>query len=126
MSLVPDDLRYTKEHEWLKLAADGTALVGITDYAQESLGDIVFVELCKVGRSFPAGAVFGVVESVKAASDLFMPVAAEVLEFNPLLETQPELVNQDPYKAGWMLKVRLSDPAAAGGLLDAAAYGKLV
>jgi len=126
MSLVPDELRYTKEHEWLKPAADGTALVGITDYAQESLGDIVFVELCKVGKSFAGGAVFGVVESVKAASDLFMPVAAEVVEINPLLETQPELVNKDPYKAGWMLKVRLSDPAAAAGMLDAAAYRKLV
>ncbi|MGA2053241.1 MAG: glycine cleavage system protein GcvH [Opitutales bacterium] len=126
MSLVPDDLRYTKEHEWLKPAGDGTALVGITDYAQESLGDIVFVELCKVGAKFAAGGVFGVVESVKAASDLFMPAAAEVLEFNPLLETQPELVNKDAYGAGWMLKVRLADPKAAAGLLDAAAYRKLV
>jgi glycine cleavage system H protein len=126
MSLVPDDLRYTKEHEWLKPAGDGTALVGITDYAQESLGDIVFVELCKVGAKFSAGAVFGVVESVKAASDLFMPVAAEVLEFNKLLETQPELVNKDAYGAGWMLKIRLADPAAAAALLDAAAYRKLV
>jgi glycine cleavage system H protein len=126
MSLVPDDLRYTKEHEWLKPAADGTALVGITDYAQSSLGDIVFVELCKVGAKFATGATFGVVESVKAASDLFMPLAAEVLEFNPLLENQPELVNQDPYNKGWMLKVKLNDPTAVSGLLDAAAYGKLV
>jgi glycine cleavage system H protein len=126
MSLVPDDLRYTKEHEWLKPAADGTAVVGITDYAQESLGDIVFVELCKVGTRFATGATFGVVESVKAASDLFMPLEAEVIEINKLLETQPELVNKEPYQAGWMLKIRLSNPSAAASLLDPAAYGKLV
>jgi glycine cleavage system H protein len=126
MSLVPDDLRYTKEHEWLKPAGDGTALVGITDYAQESLGDIVFVELCRVGQRFASGSTFGVVESVKAASDLFMPAAVEVIAINPKLETEPELVNRDPYGAGWMLKVRLDDPAAANAMLDAAAYRKLV
>jgi glycine cleavage system H protein len=126
MSLVPDDLRYTKEHEWLKVAADGTALVGITDYAQQSLGDIVFVELGRPGVRFAAGAAFGVVESVKAASDLFMPVAGEIIEINPQLETQPELVNLHPFAAGWMLKIRPADPAAAAGLLDARAYRQLV
>ncbi len=126
MSSVPDDLRYTKDHEWLKPAGDGTALVGITDYAQTSLGDIVYVELPKPGAKFAAGATFGVVESVKAASDLFMPVAAEVIEANSTLESMPELVNEVPYGAGWMLKVKLTDPAAAEKLLDAAAYAKLI
>jgi glycine cleavage system H protein len=126
MSLVPDGLRYTKEHEWLRPAADGTALVGITDYAQQSLGDIVFVELPKVGARLAAGATFGVVESVKAASDLFMPVEAEVIEVNSVLDMQPELVNQAPYEAGWMLKVRPVNPAAVARLLEAAAYRQLI
>jgi glycine cleavage system H protein len=126
MSSIPDDLRYTKEHEWLKPAGDGTALVGITDYAQESLGDIVYVELPKPGAKFAAGATFGVVESVKAASDLYMPIAAEVVEVNSALESMPELVNQVPYAGGWMLKVRVTDATAVGKLLDAAAYTKLV
>jgi len=125
MSTVPGDLHYTKDHEWLKAAADGTALVGITDYAQQSLGDIVYVELPKPGTKFAAGATFGVVESVKAASDLYMPVEAEVLEANSTLESMPELVNQVPYAGGWMLKVRLADPAAVSKLLDAEAYQKL-
>ncbi len=125
MSSVPEDLRYTKEHEWLKLSADGTALVGITDYAQQSLGDIVYVELPKAGAKFSAGATFGVVESVKAASDLYMPVAAEVIEANSSLESMPELVNQVPYGGGWMLKVRIANAADAATLLDAAAYQKL-
>jgi glycine cleavage system H protein len=126
MSNVPENLRYTKEHEWVCPATDGTALVGITDYAQQSLGDIVFVELPKPGAKFAAGATFGVVESVKAASDLFMPVAGEILEINATLEAQPELVNQDPYHAGWMLKIRPLNPETLPGLLDAAAYRKLV
>jgi len=126
MSSVPDELRYTKDHEWLQVAADGTALVGITDYAQQSLGDIVYVELPKVGAKFAAGATFGVVESVKAASDLYMPVEAEVLEANSTLESMPELVNQVPYGGGWMLKIRLTNPASAGNLLDAAAYKLLI
>ncbi len=126
MSSVPDDLRYTKDHEWLKPAADGTALVGITDYAQQSLGDIVYVELPKPGTKFAVGATFGVVESVKAASDLYMPVEAEVIEANSTLESMPELVNQVPYAGGWMLKVRLINPAATNQLLDAAAYQQLI
>lgn len=126
MSTVPDDLRYTKEHEWLKPAADGTALVGITDYAQQSLGDIVYVELPKPGTKFAASATFGVVESVKAASDLYMPVEAEVLEVNSTLESMPELVNQVPYGGGWMLKVRLVNTASVSKLLDPAAYQQLI
>lgn len=126
MSSVPDQLRYTKDHEWLQPAGGDLALVGITDHAQQSLGDIVYVELPKPGARFAAGATFGVVESVKAASDLYMPLAAEVIEVNSTLETMPELVNQVPYVGGWMLKVRLADPAAAAQLLDAAAYRKLI
>jgi len=126
MSSVPDDLRYTKDHEWLKPAGDGLALVGITDYAQQSLGDIVYVELPKPGARLAAGATFGVVESVKAASDLYMPVEAEVVEVNTALETMPELVNQVPYAGGWMLKIRVVNAAALAQLLDAAAYRKLI
>ena len=126
MSSVPDDLRYTKDHELLKPAGDGLALVGITDYAQQSLGDIVYVELPKPGARLAAGATFGVVESVKAASDLYMPVEAEVVEVNTALETMPELVNQVPYAGGWMLKIRVVNAAALAQLLDAAAYRKLI
>jgi len=122
MSNVPPDLRYAKSHEWLRLQADGTALVGITDYAQNSLGDITFVQLPKVGASLAAGEAFGVVESVKAASDVYCPVNASVLEVNTALDANPETVNQDPYGNGWMLRVKLADPRSAEALLDAAAY----
>jgi len=125
MSSVPEDLRYTKEHEWLKPAGDGLAIIGITDYAQQSLGDIVFVELPKSGSKFAAGATFGVVESVKAASDLYMPVAGEVVEVNSALESMPEMVNQVPYAGGWMLKIKVTEPSSISKLLDAAAYAKL-
>jgi glycine cleavage system H protein len=126
MASVPDDFRYTKDHEWLQPAGEGLALIGITDYAQQSLGDIVYVELPKPGAKFAAGATFGVVESVKAASDLYMPVEAEVLEVNSTLETMPELVNQVPYAGGWMLKVRVAQPGDLAQLLDAAAYRALI
>lgn len=126
MSNVPSELRYAKSHEWLKPAGDGTALVGITDYAQSSLGDITFVQLPKVGAALKAGDTFGVVESVKAASDLYLPVAGTVLEVNTALDAAPEVLNQDPYIAGWMLKIKLADPASAATLLDAAAYTKLL
>jgi glycine cleavage system H protein len=122
MSNIPADLRYAKSHEWLRPAADGTALVGITDYAQSSLGDITFVQLPKVGETFAAGASFGVVESVKAASDLYAPVACTVLEVNGSLDSSPEAVNREPYDGGWMLKVKLDGPIP-DDLLDAAAYG---
>lgn len=126
MSTVPSDLRYAKSHEWLKPAGDGTATVGITDYAQNSLGDITYVQLPKVGATLAAGQVFGVVESVKAASDLYAPVAGEVVEVNSVLDSAPETVNSAPYEGGWMMKIKLANPAAAGALLDAAAYEKVI
>lgn len=126
MSNVPSDLRYAKSHEWLKLEADGTATVGITDYAQNSLGDITYVQLPKVGAALKAGETFGVVESVKAASDLYAPVSGTVVAVNTALDGAPETVNTAPYAGGWILKLKLANPADAAGLLDAAAYGQLV
>ena len=126
MSSVPSDLRYAKSHEWLKPAGDGTALVGITDYAQSSLGDITYVQLPKPGAQIAAGQVFGVVESVKAASDLYLPVSGTVLEVNTALDSAPETVNQAPYEGGWLLKLKLYDPASPATLLDADAYGKAI
>ncbi len=126
MSSVPSDLRYAKSHEWLKPAGDGTATVGITDYAQNSLGDITYVQLPKVGATLTAGQVYGVVESVKAASDLYSPVAGTVVEVNSALDSAPETVNGSPYEGGWMIKLKLADPAAVSALLDSVAYGKLI
>jgi glycine cleavage system H protein len=126
MSNIPADLKYAKSHEWVKLAADGTALVGITDYAQNSLGDITFVQLPKVGAALKAGETFGVVESVKAASDVYAPVAGTVLEVNSALDANPEKVNGSPYEDGWMLKLKVTDPASAAGLLDAAGYAAVI
>jgi glycine cleavage system H protein len=126
MSSVPADLRYAKSHEWVRTEADGTVTIGITDYAQNSLGDITYVQAPKVGAVLAAGAVFGVVESVKAASDLYAPVAGTVVAVNPALDAAPETVNREPYGAGWMLRLKPADSAAAGGLLDAAAYGALL
>ena len=125
MSLVPPDLRYAPSHEWIKPDGAGQATVGISDYAQNSLGDITFVQLPKVGAVLKAGETFGVVESVKAASDLYAPVAATVLEVNAALNATPETINQSPYDGGWIMKVKLADPASPQGLLDAAAYAKL-
>ena len=125
MSNVPANLRYAKSHEWLKLEGDGTATIGITDYAQASLGDITYVQLPKVGAALMAGEVFGVVESVKAASDLYAPVAGSVTAVNDALNNAPETVNSAPYDGGWMLKLKLANPADAAGMLDAAAYTKL-
>lgn len=125
MSNIPADLRYAKSHEWLKVAADGTALVGITDYAQSSLGDITFAQLPKVGAALKAGEPFGVVESVKAASDVYSPVAGTVLEVNKALDSHPEKLNQSPYADAWMMKLKLANPADAGALLSAEDYGKL-
>ena len=126
MSNVPADLKFAKSHEWLTVAADGTATVGITDYAQNSLGDITFVQVPKVGAALKAGETFGVVESVKAASDVYSPVAGTVLEVNKALDANPEKVNQAPYTDGWMLKLKLANPAEAAALLSAADYGKLI
>ena len=126
MSKVPTDLLYTKDHEWVKVHDDGTATIGITDYAQESLGDITFVEFPQDGESFSSGDTFGVVESVKAASDLFMPVDAEVTEINDEVDASPELLNQDPYEAGWLLKIKLQDPSQLEDLLKADAYSGII
>jgi glycine cleavage system H protein len=122
--MVPGDLRYTKDHEWVRVDGD-EAIVGITEFAAHQLGDIVFVELPAVGRSLAQHATFGVVESVKAVSDLFAPVAGEVTATNDVLGGQPELVNTDPYGEGWMLRVKVADGGQLDGLLDAAAYEQL-
>jgi glycine cleavage system H protein len=122
----PEDLYYTREHEWLRLTQDNEAVVGITDFAQSQLGDIVFVDIPTVGQTLEAGAVFGTVEAVKTVSDLYLPVKATILEKNPLLETQPEKVNQDPYGEGWMIKIRLESPEAVSTLLRAEAYQALL
>lgn len=123
--MFPADLKYTKDHEWLRPQGDGTALVGITHYAQDALGDVVFVDLPEVGESFGHGDEFGTVESVKTVSELNMPSDAEILEVNATLADHPEAVNEDPYGKGWMVKVRLKG-ALTADLLDAKAYEALV
>jgi glycine cleavage system H protein len=124
--MVPADLRFTKEHEWVRVDGD-LATIGITAHAADQLGDIVFVDLPAIGRTLAQHATFGVVESVKAVSDLFAPVGGEVVETNDdALRGAPELVNTDPYGDGWMLRVRLADPSQVSGLLDAAAYEALI
>ena len=122
---VPDDLRYTDDHEWLRLEGD-EGVVGITAYAAGELGDVVFVELPAPGTTFEAAQSFGVIESVKTASDLYSPLAGEVVAVNEQLGEHPELVNNDPYGGGWMVRLRMADPAAADALHDAAAYGRLI
>lgn len=122
--MVPTDLRYTKEHEWVRVAGD-EATVGVTAYAADQLGDIVFVELPAVGRRLDQFATFGVVESVKAVSDLFAPIGGEVVAVNEALSGRPELVNGDPYGEGWMVRIRIADAAELAGLMDAAAYDAL-
>jgi len=125
MSDIPADLRYTAEHEWLKLEADGTALIGITDHAQASLGDVTFVELPETGDTFEAGETFGVVESVKAASDLYLPIAGEIVAINEELESTPETLNGDPYGAGWIIRVQPADASAIDDLMTPEAYGEI-
>jgi glycine cleavage system H protein len=122
--MVPTDRRYTKAHEWVRLEGD-LATVGITKYAADQLGDVVFVELPEAGRALDQFAAFGVVESVKAVSDLYAPVAGDVAEANAALADAPELVNQDPFGAGWMIRLRVSDVGQVAELLDAAAYEQL-
>jgi glycine cleavage system H protein len=122
--MVPGDLRYTKDHEWVRIDGD-EAVVGITQFAADQLGDVVFVELPAVGRTMEQHATFGVVESVKAVSDLFAPVSGDVVATNDALAGSPELVNSDPFGAGWMLRVRVADATEVEGLLDAAAYEQL-
>lgn len=118
---VPSNLKYSNDHEWCRMEGD-TAYVGITDFAQSQLGDIVFVDVPTEGETVAAGEVFGTIEAVKTVSDAFMPVAGEVLEFNGELENAPETVNKDPYGAGWMIKIRVTDPAQLDGLLSADEY----
>jgi len=122
----PDNLRYTKEHEWVRQESGNTFLVGITDYAQRELGDIVYVEVETIGKSMKAGEVFGTVEAVKTVSDLFLPVSGTIAELNPALASAPDLVNTDPYGKGWMIKLTVTDPADVSKLLDASAYESLV
>lgn len=122
----PDDRRYTKEHEWIKLEDDSTAVVGITDFAQGELGDVVFVELEPEGSEFDAGEAFGTVEAVKTVSDLFMPVSGRIAAINDELEATPELVNESPYGDGWMVKLTIDDSSDLEGLMTAAEYADMV
>jgi len=122
---IPANLKYTKDHEWVSLEGD-VATVGITDFAQKELGDIVYVEVETVDQTLDQDEVFGTVEAVKTVSDLFLPVAGEIIEFNEGLETEPELVNTDPYSAGWMIKVKVSDAAQFDALLTADQYKELI
>lgn len=118
---VPSELKYTKDHEWIKIEGD-IATIGVTDFAQSELGDIVYVEIETEGETLDEGEVFGTVEAVKTVSDLFMPLKGEVVEVNETIESEPEAVNDDPYGKGWMIKVKLDDPSAADNLLSADAY----
>jgi len=122
---LPEDLKYTEDHEWIKVE-DGIATVGITDFAQGELGDIVYVEIETEGDTLSKTEVFGTVEAVKTVSDLFMPLSGEIIEFNEALEDEPESVNSDPYGNGWMIKIKLSDEGEVAGLLDAGAYKDLI
>ncbi len=122
---IPSDLKYTKDHEWIKVEGDH-ALVGITDFAQSELGDIVYVEIETIDENLEAEEVFGTVEAVKTVSDLFMPLEGTVVEVNPVLETAPEVVNEDPYGEGWMIKIKFENPSAIENLLNAADYQALI
>ena len=123
---IPSDLKYTQEHEWVRDNGDGTVTVGITDFAQSELGDIVFVELEPEGFEFDKGEIFGTVEAVKTVSELFAPVAGEIAEVNEELEDDPELVNSDPYGSGWMVKIKVSDPSQVDELLSADDYQDVI
>lgn len=125
MSQIPENLKYTKDHEWVRFEEDGTAVIGITDYAQNSLGDVTFVELPELDDNFEPGETFGVVESVKAASDLYMPLGGTVVAVNEALADTPESVNSDPYGDAWMIRVQPGEEGAGGELLDAAAYAEI-
>ncbi|MGS2737860.1 glycine cleavage system protein GcvH [Sinomicrobium sp. M5D2P17] len=122
---IPSDLKYTKDHEWIKIEGD-IATVGITDFAQSELGDIVYVEVETVDETLDREEVFGTVEAVKTVSDLFLPLSGEIIEFNTALEEEPEKVNSDPYNDGWMIKIKISDPSEADDLLSSEAYKELV
>lgn len=122
---IPADLLYTKDHEWLRVEGD-FGYVGVTDFAQGELGDIVFIEIETQGEILAREEVFGTIEAVKTVSDMFMPVSGEIIEVNPAIESSPELVNKDPYGEGWMIKIRMTDPSESAGLLSAEAYKALV
>ncbi len=126
MSAIPDNLRYLDSHEWARLEGDGTVTIGISDHAQSALGDLVFVEVPEVGKTLGKGGAAAVVESVKAASDVYSPISGEVIAANESLGSAPELVNQDPYGQGWLFKLKPSNKAELDQLLDATAYGKVV
>lgn len=123
---IPQDVKYTKEHEWIKMIDDEHAYIGITDFAQSELGDIVFVDISTEGQSLEKDTVFGTVEAVKTVSDLFLPLAATIEEVNEALNKEPELVNADPYGEGWMVKVKLTNPGEFDSLMSAAEYEQLV
>lgn len=122
----PENLKYTKDHEWIRMDGEENALIGITDFAQGELGDIVYVDISTIGNELAEGDLFGTVEAVKTVSDLFMPVSGTVLEVNPALEKEPELVNTDPYENGWMIKIKIKNKADLDGLMDVASYQNLV
>ena len=122
----PDNLRYTKDHEWIRLEENNEAVIGITEFAQQELGDIVYVEVETIGKALAAEAIFGSVEAVKTVSDLFLPVAGTILELNPALGAAPDLINSDPYVKGWMIRMKVKDPADIDKLMDAAAYANIV
>lgn len=122
---IPENLRYTKDHEWLKIEGE-TAVIGITDFAQAELGDIVFIEVETIGESLEKEETFGTIEAVKTVSDMFMPVAGKMIEFNDSLAENPEKVNKDPYGEGWIVKIKMDDASQVSGLLDAAQYKELV
>jgi glycine cleavage system H protein len=122
---VPENLYYTKDHEWLRVEGD-TAWAGVTDFAQSELGDIVFIEIETLGETLKKEEVFGTIEAVKTVSDMFMPVGGEILEVNPAITDTPDVVNKDPYGAGWMIKIRMTNPAEVGELLDAEKYKALL
>jgi glycine cleavage system H protein len=127
---IPDNLKYTKEHEWVLVESDNVAVVGITEFAQGELGDIVYVEVETVGETLAKDEIFGTIEAVKTTSDLFLPVSGEIIEFNEALDSKggdtPELVNNEPYGKGWIVKVRMSNPSELDGLMDAAAYSEMI
>ncbi len=122
---IPDDLKYTKDHEWVKIEGE-EATIGITDFAQNELGDIVYIEVGTEGETLDKEETFGTIEAVKTVSDLFMPMSGEVLEFNEELESSPDIVNNDPYGKGWIIKIKLSDPSEADELLTAEKYKELI
>ena len=126
MSNYPAELKYTKDHEWLKNNGDGTAIIGITEFAQSELGDIVFVEINEIGSTIDKDDIFGTVEAVKTVSELFMPINAEILEINDKLDSNPELVNEDPYGEGWMVKIKILDESQINDLLNADGYREII